>query len=1011
MSQTVDPHTESEIKTTKRRDKRTIETESEGKIGFLMERMKKRKQKIMKIGTWNVQTLLRPGKMNEVANEVMRYGVEVAAIQEMRWKGEGEIKKKKYTLLYSGEKNQGKNGIGFIVTSKIDGNIMTFKPINGRIAYLRIRAKTNMSLVNCYAPTEDSNDNEKEAFYNELESLCDTIPKRDMLIILGDFNAKIGKEERIRNIAGKNTIHDRTNTNGDRLSNLAEATNSLIVSTKFEHKKMHKITWRWPGGGVGEGNQIDHILTSKRNENMVTDVRSFRGANADTDHYLVIAKIKQGTTKHSVSSTSKKKLDIEELKNLETRRQYIERLDRELNQKEIEVNIDKEFENIADGILESAKEVVGYKKMKKSKEWYDEECAAINKQKREDRLQWLKTGEHSDLDIYKERTRKANRLFKQKKNQWYMEKMEEIEKNNKFNNTRLFYQLLRRQNPTHKVKTRGMKSDEGVIENSPEKVKQIWKKHFQKLLNVEQEQVTESGTHAELISDEQEIPIPSTEEIMALILKMKNNKAPGGDDINAELIKYGGSEVCERLCRLVQQVWKEEVMPNRWREGVIIPLKKKGDASECRNYRGITLLSSAYKILSTLIYRRLREYTKTTVGDYQMGFTEGKSTIDAIHIVKRTMEKMYEHDMELSMLFVDFQQAFDMINREELYKAMEEMNIPTKMINLTKMTMERTVAYIRTEEGETEVFEINSGVRQGDALSAMLFNIVIEKIVKELDAKGSITTKEGQILAYADDIVIMARTRRRMEEIFKELRKKAKKMGLLVNQSKTKYMRCSKDDRQNHGVTIIDELTIEEVDSFIYLGVIINRKCEREEEIKKRVQAGNRAFYHNKSLLKDKKLSRETKIKIYKTLIRPVVAYAAETACYSKREAEILKTFERKIMRTIIGMKKCENGIARPLMNFEIEEEIKGENIVRHMKAQRIRWVGHIMRKNDNDIVKKITMWRPSEDRGRGRPKIRWWDQVTDDLRAMGEKDWMRKTQSRQIWKDVARSAATHEDL
>lgn len=267
----------------------------------------------------------------------------------------------------------------------------------------------------------------------------------------------------------------------------------------------------------------------------------------------------------------------------------------------------------------------------------------------------------------------------------------------------------------------------------------------------------------------------------------------------------------------------------------IIPLKKKGSDDNCRNYRGIMLLNSVYKILSTLIYRRLKEYTKKTVGSYQCGFTEGKSTVDAIHAVKQTMEKTNEHNIELHLLFIDFQQALDKVKRGKLYRAMERMKIPSKLIGLIRMTMKNTTACVRVEEGQTERFGINSGVRQGDALSATLFNIALEETIKDLDIKGSLTTKEGQIIAYADDIVILARTRKKMEDTFKKMRTAAKNMGLLINENKTKYIRCNKDAiHQQHAIKI-DDLSFEEVNNFNYLGININRNCERDEELRKRL--------------------------------------------------------------------------------------------------------------------------------------------------------------------------------
>jgi hypothetical protein len=93
-------------------------------------------------------------------------------------------------------------------------------------------------------------------------------------MIVGDFNAKIGKEERNEGVAGKETIHDTTNDNGAKICDLAAATNTFIVSTQYRHKREHKITWMIPGGT--EGNQIDHMLISKKWKRIIQDIQDIQ---------------------------------------------------------------------------------------------------------------------------------------------------------------------------------------------------------------------------------------------------------------------------------------------------------------------------------------------------------------------------------------------------------------------------------------------------------------------------------------------------------------------------------------------------------------------------------------------------------------------------------------------------------------------------------------------------------------------------------------------------------------
>jgi len=109
-------------------------------------------------------------------------------------------------------------------------------------------------------------------------------------------------------------------------------------------------------------------------------------------------------------------------------------------------------------------------------------------------------------------------------------------------------------------------------------------------------------------------------ELEKAIKKLKNNKALGADGITAELFKQGGIELKDQMLQLILCIWANEELPHEWNFGIICPILKKGDPMTCSNYRGISLLNTAYKILSYIIYVRLSEYTEKIIGTYQCGF-------------------------------------------------------------------------------------------------------------------------------------------------------------------------------------------------------------------------------------------------------------------------------------------------------------------------------------------------------------------------------------------------------
>ena len=146
---------------------------------------------------------------------------------------------------------------------------------------------------------------------------------------------------------------------------------------------------------------------------------------------------------------------------------------------------------------------------------------------------------------------------------------------------------------------------------------------------------------------------------------------------------------------------------------------------------------------------------------------------------------------------------------------------------------------------------------------------------------------------------------------------------------------------------------------------------------------GNKAYYANRHLCNSSLISRHSKLQIYRTLVRPVVTYGSESWTLTTEEERTLAVFERKILRKIYGPVK-ENELWRIQQNDGLEAIIKGENIVRFIKCQRIRWLGRIERMQETKIPKKMLYRKLYATRQRGRPRMRWLDDVSMDLRKMG---------------------------
>jgi sorting nexin-29 len=177
------------------------------------------------------------------------------------------------------------------------------------------------------------------------------------------------------------------------------------------------------------------------------------------------------------------------------------------------------------------------------------------------------------------------------------------------------------------------------------------------------------------------------------------------------------------------------------------------------------------------------------IGNYQSGFRQGRSTIDQIFTVRQILEKCNEFGIKAHHLFIDFKAAYDSINRFNLYIAMKELQIPKKLIALALTTLKNSKCQIKIQNNLSDPMEIKNGLRQGDAIACLLFNIALEKVIRDanINTRGTIFYKSVEILAYADDIVIIARTKMAMKEAFTNLEKAAEKMHLNINHEKRLY--------------------------------------------------------------------------------------------------------------------------------------------------------------------------------------------------------------------------------
>lgn len=978
----------------------------------------------IRITNWNVRTLYRPGALHQLLDVLSEYKADITAIQETRFTGNKNWEKGTYTIFCSGNSKKHVFGTAFIISKRIKHLILDFQPISSRLCKLRIKGKFfNYSFINTHAPIEDSSDDEKDFFYQELERVWNTCPRHDIKIILGDLNAKVGQEPQFLRTIGNHSLHKESNDNGLRLINFAATTKMVIVSTYFPRKKIHKGTWKSPDGQTV--NQIDHVLIDARHFTDVIDVKTKRGANIDSDHYLVQTKLRAKISNANKTPKRDKliKYNTEQLKDPDVVQQYQQEIEVKLNEANIEIqnsNIDEYWaickriiQNAAENTLGKRKSI---QKTRKNGQWFDNECKEITVKKNHAYRQLQHAqATRSMKEQYSRLRRKEKQIHKKKKKQYLEQQLKELENINRYTESRKFYQTVNKGRKGFESNINMCRDSEGNIITDEEKILERWVENFDKRLNLTKTTTTTASTNAQndhIINKEQS---PTLDEVTKSISRLRNNKAAGLDGISAELIKNGGEALSKSLHKLIRKIWDQTRIPEEWYVGLITPIHKKGDKLDCDNYRGITLLNIAYKVLAHILYERLLPYAEKVIGTYQCGFRSNKSTTDQVHTIRMILEKTLEYNIETHHLFVDFKSAYDTVDREKLYDAMRSFSFPPHLIELTKETLKHVECRIKVQNKISSPFNTHTGLRQGDPLSCLLFNIALEKAIRESGIRTKYTILNGpiQLLAYADDIDIMSRTMLGLIEAFTSLEKAAKHMGLQINEEKTKYMyvpaRNIKNPPAFRHITINNK-NIESVSEFIYLGSQINTCNNISSEVQRRIFLANRAYYGLSRYLRSDILSRTTKVLLYKVLIRPVLSYGSETWTLSKHDEHLIACFERKILRTIFKA-VCVNGEWRKRYNFELYQLYGEPDIVNFIKTGRLRWIGHVERMSDQDPAKRVILQNPGGKRSAGRPKARYVDQIEKDLKILNVKDWRTLARSRERWRDILQQARTHPGL
>jgi hypothetical protein len=239
-------------------------------------------------------------------------------------------------------------------------------------------------------------------------------------------------------------------------------------------------------------------------------------------------------------------------------------------------------------------------------------------------------------------------------------------------------------------------------------------------------------------------------------------------------------------------------------------------------------------------------------------------------------------------------------------------------------------------------------------LLAFSLSVALEYAIRRVQASQEGLKLNGthQLLVYADDVNILGGSVHSIKKNAEDLVTSSKEIGLEVNAEKTKYAVMSRNQNAGHNHNVkIDSKSFEMVEEFKYLRTTLKNRNSIHEEIKSRFKSGNACYHSVQNLLSSRLVSKNTKIREYKTVVLHVVLYECETWYLTLREEQRQRVFENRVLRRIFGPKRDEaTGEWRRLHNEELNDLYLPPNIIRVIKSRRIRWTGHVARMGGKEM-------------------------------------------------------------
>ncbi|XP_073811689.1 uncharacterized protein [Musca autumnalis] len=450
----------------------------------------------------------------------------------------------------------------------------------------------------------------KSRFYSELSNVLNNINHGDIKILMGDFNAQVGSDNRNReNVMGKHGL-GHLSENGELLLEVCDNFNLVLGGTLFPHKQIHKVSWVSPDRLTE--NQIDHIAISKMWRGSLLDVRNKRGADVASDHHLIVADIRLKLRSVIRNNRSmRRSLDITKLKNHDTCNNFTNKLKEKVNNLSENEEIEEYCKKITSAFTETAINEIGYTK-KDSKPWISNTTWEHIVERKQLKAEINKANSPNQkgekLRQYNSEDKKVKRSARKDRRNWIQSLAEEAEKACQTGRLKDLYKITKQIAGNNKCSAKPLKNENGILTCDKDKQLKIWEKYYKGLLTTSNNENInicdcDPKQHTNNIREDINVLTPTPAEISEAVQQLKSGKAAGPDGIPPEILKIDIQLTTRCLRRIYGIYWPNTITNNAlWNMSNQQPLE---DEIKGKKYRW---LGHTMRKASTDVTKQLIEY-------------------------------------------------------------------------------------------------------------------------------------------------------------------------------------------------------------------------------------------------------------------------------------------------------------------------------------------------------------------------------------------------------------------